>query len=128
MQVRQEAEGAAAAQLAAFQATPTAASTSAAAEDNGNDAAALRRARATIGVGADEAEFQGLVPLEAQEYWWREKHKPRRPKFFNKVHTGARQLPGNVHKLRNATMPLRARVGMCAGMLARHYSTIVGAV
>jgi hypothetical protein len=56
--------------------------------EEANDMAALQHARATMSVGADEAEFKGLVPLQAQEYWWREKHKPKRPKFFNKVHTG----------------------------------------
>lgn len=24
----------------------------------------------------------------AQVFWWHEKHKPRRPKYFNRVHTG----------------------------------------
>lgn len=60
--------------------------------DDSNDVAALQRARKAIGIGADEAEFRGVVPLEAQEYWWKERHKPRRPKFFNKVHTGALRL------------------------------------
>ena len=78
-QVQDDAEAAAASRVAA----------PAAGGDGGNDAAALQHARATMGVAADEAEFQGVVPLEAKEYWWREKHKPRRPKFFNKVHTGA---------------------------------------
>jgi hypothetical protein len=102
VQVQDEAEGAAAAELTAFHATSSAASKAAAAEDDGNDEAVLRRARASIGIGADEVEFQGLVPLEAQEYWWREKHKPRRPKFFNKVHTGVHPLPGTMHMLTNA--------------------------
>lgn len=66
----------------------TTAGMSASSKEEANDVAALQHARAAMGVGADEAEFQGLVPLDAQEYWWREKHKPRRPKFFNKVHTG----------------------------------------
>jgi hypothetical protein len=56
--------------------------------DAAKDEAALRSARASIGIAADEAELTGVVPLEAQEYWWRERHKPRKPKFFNKVHTG----------------------------------------
>jgi len=25
-----------------------------------------------------------------QVYWWHDKYKPRRPKYFNRVHTGAR--------------------------------------
>eukprot|EP00798_Chlamydomonas_sp_ICE-L_P032163 gene32163-16697_t len=28
------------------------------------------------------------VPLESQVYWWHEKYKPRKPKYFNRVHTG----------------------------------------
>jgi hypothetical protein len=37
--------------------------------------------------GADR-EFGGEVPLESNVYWWHEKYKPRKPKYFNRVHTG----------------------------------------
>ncbi|MEW5304764.1 MAG: hypothetical protein WDW36_007353 [Sanguina aurantia] len=32
--------------------------------------------------------FGGEVALESRAYWWHEKHKPRKPKYFNRVHTG----------------------------------------
>jgi hypothetical protein len=28
------------------------------------------------------------LPLFPQVYWWHEKYRPRRPKYFNRVHTG----------------------------------------
>ncbi|CAI5501530.1 unnamed protein product [Closterium sp. Naga37s-1] len=28
------------------------------------------------------------VPLETQVYWWHDKYRPRKPKYFNRVHTG----------------------------------------
>ena len=42
-------------------------------------------------MGSDEAdrEFGGEVSLESTVYWWHEKYKPRKPKYFNRVHTGA---------------------------------------
>jgi hypothetical protein len=52
------------------------------------DTAAIQRAQASMGQSMDDQEFRGLVPLEVQEYWWREKYRPRQPNFFNKVHTG----------------------------------------
>mmetsp|Transcript_6513 Transcript_6513/g.15636 ORF Transcript_6513/g.15636 Transcript_6513/m.15636 type:complete len:764 (-) Transcript_6513:141-2432(-) len=41
-------------------------------------------------MGADQADrdFGGEVPLESQVYWWHDKYKPRKPKYFNRVHTG----------------------------------------
>ncbi len=35
-----------------------------------------------------DAPFTGDVALESQVYWWHEKYKPRKPKYFNRVHTG----------------------------------------
>lgn len=35
-----------------------------------------------------DAPFTGDVMLESQVYWWHEKYKPRKPKYFNRVHTG----------------------------------------
>eukprot|EP00892_Ulva_mutabilis_P006653 jgi/Ulvmu1/435/UM001_0442.1 len=49
---------------------------------------AMAQAMAAMGDSRDELNFRGVVPLEAREYWWREKYTPRQPKFFNKVHTG----------------------------------------
>lgn len=41
-------------------------------------------------MGNDEGdrEFGGEVSLESTVYWWHEKYKPRKPKYFNRVHTG----------------------------------------
>lgn len=35
-----------------------------------------------------DAPFGGEVALDAKVYWWHEKYKPRKPKYFNRVHTG----------------------------------------
>jgi hypothetical protein len=42
-----------------------------------------------LGTSGD-APFGGEVALDAesQVYWWHEKYRPRRPKYFNRVHTG----------------------------------------
>ena len=37
---------------------------------------------------ADEAEFSVEAELENQIYKWADKYKPRKPRFFNRVHTG----------------------------------------
>lgn len=37
---------------------------------------------------AGEAPFGGEVAIESQVYWWHEKYRPRKPKYFNRVHTG----------------------------------------
>jgi hypothetical protein len=56
-------------------------------------AAELARARATAermmgdGGGAEVA-FAGEAALESQVYWWHDKYRPRKPKYFNRVHTG----------------------------------------
>lgn len=53
------------------------------------DASQVQQAQAAMGGGAAADDgFAALVPLEARQYWWREKHKPRRPTFFNKAHQG----------------------------------------
>eukprot|EP00897_Mesotaenium_endlicherianum_P008564 jgi/Mesen1/7736/ME000407S06954 len=36
---------------------------------------------AVLGAGAE-------VNLESQVYWWHDKYRPRKPKYFNRVHTG----------------------------------------
>lgn len=28
------------------------------------------------------------VALDSQVFWWHDKYKPRKPKYFNRVHTG----------------------------------------
>jgi hypothetical protein len=35
-----------------------------------------------------EVEFKGEVNMEKQAYWWHDKYRPRKPKYFNRVHTG----------------------------------------
>ncbi|GIL76926.1 hypothetical protein Vretimale_8609 [Volvox reticuliferus] len=56
------------------------------------DAAALAafRAQAERTMGQDDGDrtFGGEVSLESKVYWWHEKYKPRKPKYFNRVHTG----------------------------------------
>ncbi|GAX83217.1 hypothetical protein CEUSTIGMA_g10643.t1 [Chlamydomonas eustigma] len=48
------------------------------------------RNQALRAMGSDGADrdFGGEVPLESNVYWWHEKYKPRKPKYFNRVHTG----------------------------------------
>lgn len=37
---------------------------------------------------ARDAPFRGEVQLESKVYWWHDKYRPRKPKYFNRVHTG----------------------------------------
>ena len=37
---------------------------------------------------ARDAPFGGEVHLESKVYWWHDKYRPRKPKYFNRVHTG----------------------------------------
>ena len=41
-------------------------------------------------MGHEEGDnaFAGEVNLESKVYWWHEKYKPRKPKYFNRVHLG----------------------------------------
>jgi hypothetical protein len=43
-----------------------------------------------MGDNSDGAEvaFSGEVETEARVYWWHDKYRPRKPKYFNRVHTG----------------------------------------
>ena len=58
------------------------------------DAATLRQfqASAANSMGdineARDAPFGGEVHLESKVYWWHDKYRPRKPKYFNRVHTG----------------------------------------
>lgn len=45
-------------------------------------------AEAGKGMGADEETFNFDVQIEDQVCKWRDKYKPRKPRFFNRVHTG----------------------------------------
>ncbi|KAM4605613.1 splicing factor Cactin [Polymixia lowei] len=46
----------------------------------------VRRARE--GMGNDEAQFSVELPITGKMYLWADKYRPRKPRFFNRVHTG----------------------------------------
>lgn len=46
----------------------------------------VRRARE--GMGNDEAQFSVEFPVTGKMYLWADKYRPRKPRFFNRVHTG----------------------------------------
>ncbi|ELU18660.1 hypothetical protein CAPTEDRAFT_161063 [Capitella teleta] len=53
---------------------------------NDTDAELVKAAR--DGMTNDEASFSVQVPLEKQTMLWSDKYRPRKPRFFNRVHTG----------------------------------------
>ncbi|XP_056148781.1 splicing factor Cactin [Lampris incognitus] len=44
--------------------------------------------RAKEGMGNDEAQFSVELPITGKMYLWADKYRPRKPRFFNRVHTG----------------------------------------
>ncbi|XP_015282217.1 PREDICTED: cactin isoform X2 [Gekko japonicus] len=44
--------------------------------------------RAKEGMGAEEGQFSVEMPLTGKAYLWADKYRPRKPRFFNRVHTG----------------------------------------
>ncbi|XP_074834443.1 splicing factor Cactin [Carettochelys insculpta] len=44
--------------------------------------------KAKEGMGAEEAQFSVEMPLTGKAYLWADKYRPRKPRFFNRVHTG----------------------------------------
>ncbi|XP_038202796.1 cactin-like [Arvicola amphibius] len=56
------------------------------ASDSAEDILFLQRARE--GMGQDEAQFSVEMRLGARAYLWADKYRPRKPRFFNRVHTG----------------------------------------
>lgn len=40
------------------------------------------------GMNADEAEFSVETKLDSEVYLWSDKYSPRKPRYFNRVHTG----------------------------------------
>ncbi|XP_005098322.1 cactin [Aplysia californica] len=44
--------------------------------------------KAREGMDMDEAQFSVEVNLEQQAFMWSDKYRPRKPRFFNRVHTG----------------------------------------
>ncbi|XP_022110580.1 cactin-like [Acanthaster planci] len=46
----------------------------------------IKKARA--GMDSDEATFAVEVDVQSKPYLWSDKYRPRKPRFFNRVHTG----------------------------------------
>uniref|UniRef100_A0A0B7AJL8 Splicing factor Cactin n=1 Tax=Arion vulgaris TaxID=1028688 RepID=A0A0B7AJL8_9EUPU len=44
--------------------------------------------KAREGMDMDEAQFSVELNLEQQSFMWSDKYRPRKPRFFNRVHTG----------------------------------------
>lgn len=44
--------------------------------------------KAREGMNDEEATFSVEVPLDHQAFLWSDKYRPRKPRFFNRVHTG----------------------------------------
>jgi hypothetical protein len=59
-----------------------------------NDAELVKRAR--DGMTGEEAQFSVEVPIEAQALIWSDKYRPRKPRFFNRVHTVSFAMGVNV--------------------------------
>lgn len=55
-------------------------------QDTAGDA--FMAAQAEQDMGADEVVFNDVVKESSRVYAWRDKYKPRKPRFFNRVHTG----------------------------------------
>nr|XP_049701362.1 cactin isoform X1 [Helicoverpa armigera] len=52
------------------------------------DAALEREARRAMGAAPDEAQFSVEHALPDQPCLWADKYRPRKPRYFNRVHTG----------------------------------------
>lgn len=57
-------------------------------EDNFSKEEMLLRKEARKGMDNDEAEFSVETKLDSQIYLWSDKYRPRKPRYFNRVHTG----------------------------------------
>ncbi|XP_053559098.1 splicing factor Cactin [Bombina bombina] len=44
--------------------------------------------KAKEGMDGDEAQFSVEFPMASKAYLWADKYRPRKPRFFNRVHTG----------------------------------------
>mmetsp|Transcript_31730 Transcript_31730/g.79868 ORF Transcript_31730/g.79868 Transcript_31730/m.79868 type:complete len:508 (+) Transcript_31730:2-1525(+) len=49
---------------------------------------AMFQQEAGKGMADDEIAFGGEVDIDQQVYTWHDKYRPRKPRFFNRVHTG----------------------------------------
>lgn len=47
-----------------------------------------KQCRDSLGVSNDEAEFSVETKLDSEVYLWSDKYRPRKPRYFNRVHTG----------------------------------------
>lgn len=47
-----------------------------------------KQCRDTLGMNAEEAEFSVETKLDSEVYLWSDKYRPRKPRYFNRVHTG----------------------------------------
>ncbi|KAL4179668.1 hypothetical protein AMTRI_Chr13g88420 [Amborella trichopoda] len=60
--------------------------------DNDTELTPQERELAVNSMGKDDGDFAlgpgAEVNLESQVYWWHDKYRPRKPKYFNRVHTG----------------------------------------
>ncbi|XP_067665773.1 splicing factor Cactin-like [Haliotis asinina] len=52
------------------------------------DGETLFEKKAREGMNDDEAQFSVEVALDKQAFLWSDKYRPRKPRFFNRVHTG----------------------------------------
>lgn len=50
--------------------------------------AQLYQMEADTDMGEDEEAFSSEVALESKKYWWQDKYRPRKPRYYNRVHTG----------------------------------------
>ena len=66
----------------------TAAPAVGAATDSDEARLASFSARLMGAAGEGDAAFSHEVALDTRAAWWHEKYRPRKPKFFNRVHTG----------------------------------------
>lgn len=58
-------------------------------DDNPYSKEEIRMARdARKGMDGDEAEFSVETKVDSQVYFWSDKYRPRKPRYFNRVHTG----------------------------------------
>ena len=53
-----------------------------------SDDATAEEREARRDMGADEAQFSVESHLDTQVYLWSDKYRPRKPRYFNRVHTG----------------------------------------
>lgn len=47
-----------------------------------------KQCRDTLGMNGDEADFSVETKLDSEVYLWSDKYRPRKPRYFNRVHTG----------------------------------------